>query len=115
MGDLAGSGWYANAQRNRREGPRPPVAPAASAVHAWGTATVVAGWLLLAVGPVTLLWLLDATARDAGGTTGLVTPLLVLSLVLACLGVALVALGRGVRAVAWLAHQHAGERATQST
>lgn len=108
MSDLASSGIYANdtPERGTPVPPAPPVAPHPLGLVVWGTVCVAAGALLGVVGPFVVLvlapelaWLLGVH----GWVDGLLRTTAVALVVLA--GVAMITLGRGVRALAWIAHR----------
>ncbi len=114
MTDLVASGIYAN-DNPTPVPPAPPVAPSPLGLVMWGTGTVVAGVLLCLAGPVVVLVLAPELAW-ALGVSGWVDGLLRTSAVaLAVLaGLAMITLGRGVRALAWLSHRAQEQDATRT-
>lgn len=106
MSNLANSHISAKGDR-RPVPPSPPLAPSPRGLVAWGTTAVVAGAFLCVGGPWVALALLPELTyylpSVGGWVAGLLTAVaVVLSLVA---GVAMITLGRGVRALAWLAHR----------
>ncbi|WP_380163935.1 hypothetical protein [Jannaschia sp. R86511] len=106
MGNLASSGVYANAAREPVP-PAPPLAPSPRGLVAWGTSAVVMGVFLCVGGPWVALALLPELSyylpSVGGWVAGLLTTVAVVLSIVA--GVAMITLGRGVRALAWLAHR----------
>ena len=106
MGSLASSGIYANDARDPVS-PSPPLAPSPRGLVAWGTTSVLVGALVCIGGPWVALALLPGLGYrlpgSGGWVAGLLTAVVAVSSIAA--GVAMITLGRGVRALAWLAHR----------